>query len=126
MCSGLLAYRIWLVERSVSTMRTQKTSLMPILRLLVDSAVLYTAVLFPALICFLYSNTGEVVVVDMVISPVNNKKRAELRFIRPCRSCRLPFIWCSFASQSIETIASRFFLKVQRARLNKETHSNIL
>lgn len=78
MCSGLLAYRIWLVERSISTMRTQETSLMPILRVLVDSAVLYTAVLFPALICFLFSNTGEVVVVDMVISLVNNKK--ELSF----------------------------------------------
>lgn len=70
MCPGLLAYRIWIIERSVSTVRTKETTLMPILRVLLDSAVLYTAVLFPALVCFLYSNTGEVVV-DMVIFPVN-------------------------------------------------------
>ncbi|KAG1719868.1 hypothetical protein EDB19DRAFT_2044881 [Suillus lakei] len=65
--SGLLAYRIWMIERSVSTVRTTKSTLMPILRVLVDSAVLYSAVLFPALMCFMFSNTGEVVVVDMAM-----------------------------------------------------------
>lgn len=65
--SGLLAYRIWMIEHSVSTVRTGKSSLMPILRVLVDSAVLYSAVLFPALICFVFSNTGEVVVLAMAM-----------------------------------------------------------
>ncbi|KAG1836893.1 hypothetical protein DFJ58DRAFT_864143 [Suillus subalutaceus] len=65
--SGLLAYRIWMIERSVFIVRTTKSTLMPILRVLVDSAVLYSAVLFPALICFMLSNTGEVVVLNMAM-----------------------------------------------------------
>ncbi|KAG2118307.1 hypothetical protein DEU56DRAFT_930506 [Suillus clintonianus] len=63
--SGLLAYRIWMTERSVSTAHTTKSSLMPILRVLVDSTVLYSVVLFTALMCFVFSNNGVVVVMDM-------------------------------------------------------------
>lgn len=67
MCPGSLAYRIGMIERHISTLSIEETTLMPILRVLVDPAVLYTAVLCPALICFLNSNTGEVVVVDMAV-----------------------------------------------------------
>ncbi|KAG2069394.1 hypothetical protein BDR04DRAFT_1078174 [Suillus decipiens] len=65
--SGLLAYRIWMIERNVSTVRTTKSTMMPVLRALVDSAVLYSTFLFSALICFLYSNNGVIVVVDMAM-----------------------------------------------------------
>ncbi|KAG1809649.1 uncharacterized protein BJ212DRAFT_595957 [Suillus subaureus] len=67
MCPGLLAYRIWMIERSVSTVRATKSTVVPILRVLVDSAVLYSAVLFPALIYFVFSNIGEAVVLDMAM-----------------------------------------------------------
>ncbi|KAG2134640.1 hypothetical protein BD769DRAFT_459294 [Suillus cothurnatus] len=65
--SGLLAYRIWMIEHSVAIVRTTKITLMPLVRVLVDSAVLYSAFLFPALICFMSSNTGEIVVLDMAM-----------------------------------------------------------
>ncbi|KAG2069392.1 hypothetical protein BDR04DRAFT_1021748 [Suillus decipiens] len=65
--SGSLAYRIWMIERNVFTVHTPKSTMMPILRALVDSAVLYSAFLFSALICFLYSNNGVIVVVDMAM-----------------------------------------------------------
>ncbi|KAG1728798.1 hypothetical protein EDB19DRAFT_1642350 [Suillus lakei] len=65
--SGLLAYRIWMIERGVSTVRVTKSTMMHIMRVLVDSAVLYSLMLFAALICFVCSNNGEVVVVDMAM-----------------------------------------------------------
>ncbi|KAG2356394.1 hypothetical protein BDR07DRAFT_1364233 [Suillus spraguei] len=65
--SGLLAYRIWAIERNVSTVRTTKSTMMPILRALMDSAILYSAFLFPGLICFLTSNIGGIVVLDMAM-----------------------------------------------------------
>ncbi|KAG1736985.1 hypothetical protein EDB19DRAFT_1909994 [Suillus lakei] len=42
--SGLLAYRIWMSERKVSDIRTTKGK-MPLLRVLVDAAILYSATL---------------------------------------------------------------------------------
>ncbi|KAG2069404.1 hypothetical protein BDR04DRAFT_1078191 [Suillus decipiens] len=65
--SGLLAYRIWVIECSVSTVRTTKSTIVPILRALMDSAILYSAFLFPGLICFLASNIGGIVVLDMAM-----------------------------------------------------------
>ncbi|KAG1730443.1 hypothetical protein EDB19DRAFT_1856249 [Suillus lakei] len=65
--SGLLAYRIWMIERSVSTVRTTKGSLVPIVRVLVDAAVLYSVALFTRLICFIYNNNGQEVLADMVM-----------------------------------------------------------
>lgn len=66
--SGLLAYRIWTIERSVARTRaSRKGSTMPIVRVLVDAAVLYSVALLTALICFLFSNNGDYVMVDMVM-----------------------------------------------------------
>ncbi|KAG2752611.1 hypothetical protein P692DRAFT_20319691 [Suillus brevipes Sb2] len=65
--SGLLAYRIWMIERNVSEVRTTKSTLMPIVRMLMDAAVLYTVVLFIGLICFVTSNNGVELVVEMIM-----------------------------------------------------------
>ncbi|KAG2111460.1 hypothetical protein DEU56DRAFT_985335 [Suillus clintonianus] len=65
--SGLLAYRIWMIERDISTVRATKDTMMPIVRVLVDAAVLYSVVLFTTLICFICSNNGEVVILDMIM-----------------------------------------------------------
>ncbi|KAG1728770.1 hypothetical protein EDB19DRAFT_1913639 [Suillus lakei] len=65
--SGLLAYRIWTIERAVSAARSSKSIVMPTIRVLVDAAVLYTVTLFTALICFVCSNNGETAVVDMAM-----------------------------------------------------------
>ncbi|KAG0702262.1 hypothetical protein DFH29DRAFT_508952 [Suillus ampliporus] len=65
--SGILAYRIWMIQRSVSTARTTKSTVMPIVRVLVDAAILYSAVLFSALITFVVGNNGQDAVVDMAM-----------------------------------------------------------
>lgn len=41
--------------------------MMPIIHVLVDAAALYSVALVTALICFLRSNNGESVMVDLVI-----------------------------------------------------------
>jgi hypothetical protein len=41
--------------------------MMPVIYVLVDAAVLYSVALVTALICFLCSNNGESVMVDLVI-----------------------------------------------------------
>ncbi|KAG2136633.1 hypothetical protein DEU56DRAFT_980805 [Suillus clintonianus] len=66
-CSGLLVYRIWMADRVSSKMRTTKSTMMPIVRVLVDAAVLHSVVLFSLLICFLIGNNGEAVLTDMVM-----------------------------------------------------------
>ncbi|KAG1729336.1 uncharacterized protein EDB91DRAFT_1060009, partial [Suillus paluster] len=65
--SGLLAYRIWMVERNVSAIRVTKGSMMPILRVLVDAAVLYSVALLSALVCFIEWNNGQYVILDMIM-----------------------------------------------------------
>ncbi|KAG1844552.1 hypothetical protein C8R48DRAFT_735378 [Suillus tomentosus] len=65
--SGLLAYRIWKIECNVSALRTSKRTLTPILRVLVDAAILYSVVLFPTLVCFVCSNNGQYVMLDMLV-----------------------------------------------------------
>ncbi|KAG2129192.1 uncharacterized protein EDB93DRAFT_142256 [Suillus bovinus] len=64
--SALLAYRIWMVERNVSTIRAKKNTMVPIVRVLVDSAVLYSVALFTALITYVCSNNGQNIILDML------------------------------------------------------------
>lgn len=68
-CLGLLAYRIWVIEHDASTIRAKKDTMMPIVRVLMDSAILYSVALLTALICYVCSNDGEVTITDMVIPP---------------------------------------------------------
>ncbi|KAH7928964.1 hypothetical protein BV22DRAFT_1029977 [Leucogyrophana mollusca] len=64
--SGLLAYRIWTIDRHVATLRATRNTVVPVVRVLVDSAVLYSAALFTALVCFVCGNNGQFVVADMI------------------------------------------------------------
>ncbi|KAG2130166.1 uncharacterized protein EDB93DRAFT_1332144 [Suillus bovinus] len=66
--TGLLAYRIWTIEREVARTRaSRKGTMMPIVHVLVDAAILYSVALIAVLICFLCSNNGVYIVVDMVV-----------------------------------------------------------
>ncbi|KAG2341875.1 hypothetical protein BDR05DRAFT_864712, partial [Suillus weaverae] len=64
--SGLLAYRIWTIERKVSTIHTTKNQT-PILRVLVDAAALYSAAVCSSLISFTCSSSGMYVMADLII-----------------------------------------------------------
>jgi len=66
--AGLLAYRIWTIERNFVTIQPlRQISVIPFLRVFVDAALLYSATLFTALICYVTSNNGEYVMLDMVV-----------------------------------------------------------
>ncbi|KAG1786479.1 uncharacterized protein HD556DRAFT_1248299 [Suillus plorans] len=62
--SGLLAYRIWKSERKVSGIRATKRK-MPLLRVFLDAAILYSAALCSSIICFILSNNGLYVMGDL-------------------------------------------------------------
>ncbi|KAG1820617.1 hypothetical protein EV424DRAFT_1512077 [Suillus variegatus] len=66
--SGLLAYRIWIIQRGVSGVNnTSRNTVMPVVRVLVDAAILYSAALLTALILFVSGNNGQDAVVDMAM-----------------------------------------------------------
>ncbi|KAG1850809.1 hypothetical protein DFJ58DRAFT_793152 [Suillus subalutaceus] len=67
LASGLIVYRIWTIERNVSAIRTTKSTLMPIVHVLVDAAILYSVALFSALVCFTASNNGQYIMLDMIM-----------------------------------------------------------
>ncbi|KAG1724550.1 hypothetical protein EDB19DRAFT_1949649 [Suillus lakei] len=64
--TGLLAYRIWTIERKISATRATKGTMVHIMRVLADAAVLYSAALFSVLIPFIRSNNGQYIVSDMI------------------------------------------------------------
>ncbi|KAG2031776.1 hypothetical protein BDR03DRAFT_971778 [Suillus americanus] len=67
--SGLLAYRIWKIERNVSSARTTKVMTTSIMRVIMDSAILYTIALLATVTGSLCSSTGSFTVIDM-LTPV--------------------------------------------------------
>ncbi|KAG1902711.1 uncharacterized protein F5891DRAFT_1172008 [Suillus fuscotomentosus] len=67
--SGLLVYRIWTIERNISTVHTRR-GIRPIVRVLVDAAVLYSATTFSAIICFALSNNGAYAMGNFLINPI--------------------------------------------------------
>ncbi|KAG2754599.1 hypothetical protein P692DRAFT_20719436 [Suillus brevipes Sb2] len=64
--TGLLAYRIWTIERSVAAIRSTKGK-MPIIWVLVDATLLYSTALCSSLICFARLNNGLFVIGDMIV-----------------------------------------------------------
>lgn len=67
LASGFLAYRIWMMERNVSAIRVSRSSMMPIVRVLADAAILYSVTLLSALVCFVEANNGQYVILDMIM-----------------------------------------------------------
>ncbi|KAG1736977.1 hypothetical protein EDB19DRAFT_2025800 [Suillus lakei] len=71
-CCGLLAYRIWTIEHNVSGAYATKNKIkMPILRVLVDAALLYSAALCASLVCFALSNNGFYVIGDLIVPTIS-------------------------------------------------------
>ncbi|KAG2107732.1 uncharacterized protein F5147DRAFT_201909 [Suillus discolor] len=67
--SGLLAYRIWKIERNVSTSRTAKVMTTSITRVIMDAAMLYCVALLSTVIGSLCSGSGPFVLID-VLTPI--------------------------------------------------------
>jgi len=65
--TALLAFRIWWVDRQSRRFRGhQKSHLLPILRIVLDSGVIYSLTLIASLICFVTETNGQYVTLDMV------------------------------------------------------------
>lgn len=64
--SGLLAYRIWKIERNVSASRATKVVTTSIMRVIMDAAILYTMALLATIIGSLCSGSGPFVLIDML------------------------------------------------------------
>ena len=64
----LLAFCIWNIDRRVSHIRSTKGPLRPVLRVVLDSGLLYSVTLVAALACFTAQSTAVYVIWDMVIS----------------------------------------------------------
>ena len=87
-CPGLLAYRIWKIECSVCKTRATGSSSTPVLRVLVDAALLYSVALLAALLCFAFSNNGQFVMID-IVSPLLHAVEQSLRFAQSDRANHL-------------------------------------
>jgi hypothetical protein len=62
-----LAFRLWRIECSVTDLREDnQNSLMPVLRVVIDSGLLYSFTLISALICFATESRAEYLVYDIV------------------------------------------------------------
>ncbi|KAG1850909.1 hypothetical protein F4604DRAFT_1592709 [Suillus subluteus] len=65
--SGLLVYRIWTIERRVSGNRATSGTMMPVVHVLIDAAVIYSAALVTILICFVRANNAQFIMLDMIM-----------------------------------------------------------
>ncbi|EMD40437.1 hypothetical protein CERSUDRAFT_91157 [Gelatoporia subvermispora B] len=61
--TGLLAYKIWRVDRRVAHVR--QGSMMPIVHIIVDVGALYSAMLISALACFVNDSNGQYIILDI-------------------------------------------------------------
>ncbi|KAG2137749.1 hypothetical protein BD769DRAFT_285418 [Suillus cothurnatus] len=65
--SGLLVYRIWSIERRVARKRVTNGPMMPIVHVLIDAAIMYSAALLTILICFVCANNAQYIMLDMIM-----------------------------------------------------------
>ncbi|KAJ7909224.1 hypothetical protein B0H13DRAFT_2330524 [Mycena leptocephala] len=63
--TGLLAYKLWTIERGVHGTRVGR-GLMPVLLIIIDAGALYSATLLAALIGFVNQSNATYVVLDMI------------------------------------------------------------
>ncbi|KAL1730850.1 hypothetical protein EV714DRAFT_283770 [Schizophyllum commune] len=66
MATAILAYRLWSAERGSHVWRSGRSSIRPVLLIVVDAGVLYSVTLFCALILFVSQSRAQYVVLDMI------------------------------------------------------------
>ncbi|KAJ6544112.1 hypothetical protein B0H19DRAFT_1169667 [Mycena capillaripes] len=64
--TGLLAYKLWTIERNVHTTRIGKGLTKPVLMIVLDAGALYSISLLTSLICFESESNGQYIVLDMM------------------------------------------------------------
>ncbi|TFY60584.1 hypothetical protein EVG20_g7367 [Dentipellis fragilis] len=68
-CTTMLAFRIWQINSEVTRNipGASRSSLMPIVFVVVDAGILYLAALLSALLCFVNKSNGQYIVLDMIM-----------------------------------------------------------
>jgi hypothetical protein len=64
--SGLLAYKLWSIDRNVHSHRVGRGFVKPVLLVVIDAGALYSITLFAALICFVLKSNGQYLILDLV------------------------------------------------------------
>ncbi|KAF8415009.1 hypothetical protein L210DRAFT_3588765 [Boletus edulis BED1] len=112
--SGLLAYRIWMIDRDTSGVvrvppRSGVTATL-LLRVLIDAAVLYTFALIALLLCYAFQSIGQLVLVGygtahnihrVLHGPRSHRHRKEQLFSCPFR-CAVASSLCKSNTESSE------------------------
>ncbi|KAG2355100.1 hypothetical protein BDR07DRAFT_564123 [Suillus spraguei] len=127
--SGLLAYRIWKIERNASASRTTKVMTTSIIRVIMDSAVLYTVVLLSTLAGSLCSGSGPFILIDMltpIISitfymviiriAIGKKTPSQILTSLTARS--------GATSETVRGSVSQYSMKPLQVHVSRSTHSD--
>jgi len=66
-CTSLIALKIWMSERRISSFSTRSRNLFPIIRVVVESGAIYTCSLIALLVTYMKSNFSYNIVMDMLV-----------------------------------------------------------
>jgi hypothetical protein len=71
--TGLLAYRIWKVDQEASLWKTgaRKSNMFPIMMVIIDAGVLYSAMLAAAIIAFAVKSNAIFIMVDLIVPTIS-------------------------------------------------------
>ncbi|KAG2121268.1 hypothetical protein DEU56DRAFT_974687 [Suillus clintonianus] len=125
-CSGLLVFRIWMIERNGSTIRNPKSTTMPILRALVDDA-LYSVALMSIIMFFVFWNKSNAqhIILDMVMPLISICFYMVLIRIAISRKthCYLPTVHGGTANET-ERMSRQHPMKPLQVHISQFTYSD--
>ncbi|KAG1728774.1 hypothetical protein EDB19DRAFT_1642370 [Suillus lakei] len=124
--SGLLAYRIWTIERKVSPIRATNGTMMPIVRVVVDAAIMYSAALLTILICFVCSNNSQFIVLDMIMPIISITFYMVFIRITLRKTTRkfLPMVYSSAANERERRNLQQYPMKPLQIHISQWTHND--
>jgi len=68
--TGLLAFRIWTINRATSQQRATKSRILPLMNVCLDSGILYTTILTVSIILFTRKSQAIFIVQDMLVPTI--------------------------------------------------------
>ncbi|KAG2141105.1 hypothetical protein DEU56DRAFT_283900 [Suillus clintonianus] len=122
--SGLLAFRIWKIERSVSTARTTKVTTTSILRVVVDAAIVYSIALLCTLITSVCSNNGIFVMIDILMPIISIVFYMVMIRIAISRNSHILTVRGGSTSETNRGNLQQYPLKPMQVHISQFTHND--
>ncbi|KAG2072010.1 hypothetical protein BDR04DRAFT_1097255 [Suillus decipiens] len=124
--SGLLAYRIWKIERNASASRTTRVMTTSIIRVVMDSAVLYTTALLCTVAGSLCSGSGPFVLIDMLTPIISITFYMVIIRIAIGKNTpnQILTVRGGMASETERGSSSRYSMKPLQVHVSRSTHSD--